>query len=91
MGRVNLVLRYIGTDGSCGLKHGNLYDCYIRSYCGMIGLNIMLVKPIGFKQIPYQSIAAMLKNWEEVNSETGLSANEIRRLNGLQPYKKGGD
>ena len=52
-------LRFIGTDGSMGLKHGGVYDVYIHT----IGPYIELIFK-GGKTCPYESPQALAANWE---------------------------
>lgn len=56
-----MLLKFIGEDGSMGLKKGKYYDCYIESHDEYIwvtwkdGLTIM--------SCPYDSIGKLAENW----------------------------
>lgn len=62
-------LKFIGEDGSMGLKHGEWYWCKVRTVANTIYVSWFITDEIGRKigqgRCPYDSFAAMLKNWEE--------------------------
>lgn len=62
-------LKFIGEDGSMGLKHGKWYTCKVRTVADRVYVSWLIVdengRKIGQKSCPYESFAAMLKNWEE--------------------------
>lgn len=51
-------LKFIGTDGSMGLKHGQIYDVYIYTKRGKI---IVAWGPNHW--CPYSSPQALAENW----------------------------
>ena len=51
-------LKFIGTDGSMGLKHGQVYDVYIYTKRGKI---IVAWDPNHW--CPYSSPQALAENW----------------------------
>lgn len=56
-------LKFIGTDGSMGLRHGEVYDVLVSC---MFRENYIFVKWLdGFetRQCPYSSPAAFAANW----------------------------
>lgn len=57
-------LRFIGTDGSMGLRHGEIYKVQIFSSGEYIVVKIFRGKePYG---CPYSSLAKLCENWEDV-------------------------
>lgn len=54
-------LRFIGQDGSMGLKHGEVYNVLIS------GKDRLVLSWYPFKtSCPYGSLAALCRNWEDV-------------------------
>lgn len=54
-----MLLRFIGTDGSMGLKRGNIYNCSIATRG-----NDIWVSWSWLCECPYSSISALAANWE---------------------------
>lgn len=60
-----LLLRYIGEDGTLGgLKHNQVYSCTIRA-----GGGCFWVQWSENRSYPYASLDALLKNWRELGKE----------------------
>lgn len=59
-------LKFIGKDGSCGLRHGEVYEVGI--YCLPSEKSIRVIWIVGdrMKTCPYSSHAAFAENWEHV-------------------------
>lgn len=60
--------RFIGRDGSRGLKHGKVYDVLLqesnrRKFIYMHWIDIHSDEP---ENCPYQNMEALLTNWEFV-------------------------
>ena len=53
-------LKFIGQDGSLGLRHGEIYKVDILSVGNRINAYI------DSKFCPYDSLSAFMKNWEEI-------------------------
>lgn len=53
-------LRYIGRDGSMGLRKGSIYYVSIYTIQGAICVHW------GFAYCPYLSLTTLLQNWEEL-------------------------
>lgn len=51
-------LKFIGKDGSMGLKHGTVYKVYIYTKCGKI-----IVSWDPNHSCPYSSPQALAENW----------------------------
>ena len=56
-------LRFIGADGSLGLKYGKTYDVELKVY-GRHMITIIKTGWISSTVCPYGSIQAFAKNWE---------------------------
>lgn len=54
-------LRFVGEDGSIGLKHGQVYDVKVNTAMGYI---FVIWKESYY--CPYSSLAALTANWEDV-------------------------
>lgn len=60
-------LRYVGKDGSMGLKHGEIYSVRIDSLPSDEFIHVSWpVALFKTKQCPYDSPAAFAANWEKV-------------------------
>lgn len=61
-----MLLRFIGKDGSMGLRHGRVYDVAIKAVMGSYGFIEVGWKTRGWRTewCPYSSPAALAKNWE---------------------------
>ena len=57
-----MLLKFIGTDGSMGLKHVKVYD--VKVYDGGVWLWVRWSTPFGCKECPYSSPATFAANWE---------------------------
>ena len=53
-------LRFIGTDGSMGLRKGHVYKVKIFTRYGYIYVDW------GSRACPYSSISSFLRNWKEI-------------------------
>lgn len=54
-----MLLKFIGEDGSMGLRHGEFYDCTIKSHDGYI----WVYWDDDLKACSYGSIEKLAKNW----------------------------
>lgn len=59
-------LRFIGTDGSMGLRTGKVYSVSIYTKLGDIVVNWSIEDTTGNKCCPYSSLKTLCKNWESV-------------------------
>lgn len=63
-------LRFIGADGSMGLKHGNVYEVEIKCFRSPKGHIWVAWEFNRFGDViqacPYSSLAALNANWEDV-------------------------
>ena len=57
-------LRFIGEDGSMGLKRDKIYDVKIHAYYDRIWIHT--VEKAKVINCPYRSIKLLLENWEEL-------------------------
>lgn len=60
-----IFLRFIGKDGSMGLKHGKTYRCKVYTYEGLICVSWKR-KWLADEMCPYRSLEALTDNWETV-------------------------
>lgn len=56
-------LRFIGADGSLGLKHGQTYDIKLNTF-GKYVIATIKTGWISDTICPYSSMQALAKNWE---------------------------
>lgn len=64
-----MFLRFIGKDGSMGLKHGQVYHCQVHTYDGCICV-YWAEKPSAMTNVcPYSSLRSLTANWETVEWE----------------------
>lgn len=63
-----MFLRFIGEDGSMGLKHGQVYRCQIYTDDGFICVSWKR-KWLTNRMCPYRSLKALTENWETVEWE----------------------
>jgi len=62
-------LKYIGSDSSCGLKNGVVYDCRVHDVIDNLGFSFIQLRVIGFSKhiiILYTGFDTLLQNWEEL-------------------------
>lgn len=65
-------LRFIGEDGSMGLRYGRIYICRIGTSMELLSMNECIWVEFdtgtsrGVRRCPYSSIKKLLENWEEV-------------------------
>ena len=57
-----MLLRFIGTDGSMGLRHGQVYSVGVRSDLHFIWAHVR-TSWIGETKCPYDTPQAFAKNW----------------------------
>lgn len=60
-----MLLRFIGEDGSMGLRKGKIYECSVYTAGGYFWIrwdNCGLNNP----SCPYKSFKKLFENWEEV-------------------------
>lgn len=57
-----MLLRFIGEDGSMGLRKGKIYNCSVvtNDYC------IWVSWDLNSPSCPYKSFKKLFENWEEV-------------------------
>ena len=63
----DMYLKFIGTDGSMGLKHGDIYDVYIETVCrfsGQILWTRIYTNGSFYIGCPYSSPQSFSANWE---------------------------
>ena len=62
-------LKFIGEDGSMGLKYGKRYVCKVMASNDVVCVRWFYhdenLRQIGQNQCLYDSFAAMFRNWEE--------------------------
>ena len=56
-------LRFIGTDGSLGLKHNRVYDVSLKTIKGYV---VAVIKTgwVSDTMCPYETMQTFAKNWE---------------------------
>lgn len=57
-------LKFIGTDGSMGLRHGETYK--VRVFSSGEYIVVEVYRDNGAYGCPYSSLANLYKNWEDV-------------------------
>lgn len=60
-----MLLRFIGEDGSMGLRKGKVYKCSIRTFGSLFWVTWDDNDPIN-ATCPYSSFKKLFENWEEV-------------------------
>ena len=56
-------LKFIGKDGSMGLKHGNTYEVVL--VCTELYIVLMWRTKQGICKCPYQTLAKVVENWSD--------------------------
>lgn len=85
-------LRFIGTDGSMGLKRGRIYLASVYTTCGYIWVAWGENNPN--KVYPYSSLKTLCENWESVQERrirmATISVNNNYRDKLVQQIKEAG-
>lgn len=77
-------LRFIGTDGSLGLRHGRVYDVSFNSHRG----RVYVTSPV---HCPYASDVAFWRNWQQEHQQGDnvRRVQELRRSSASSPVPSG--
>lgn len=75
-------LKFIGTDGSMGLKHGEVYDVLIHCLFRDSYILVKWLDGYETRQCPYSSPAAFAANWAKPGQKVAVRK-KGEKTNGL--------